>query len=575
MPGRLLQNNANPTPVKALSDDCVVLIVGTNGTIKEHVSGDPEDLLGVSHLPGSSRIGDLLCPQIAAALRQNIRHCLRSRKPYRLEATWLRANSESQIELQVLPNGRDTALVMVRDRTSVARFNARVHELAFRDPLTGLPNEAALMHALVDAVSDSQLREQKLAVMRIRLNGVRSINHNFGRDAGNEVLAESARRLAVSALSALPGVAALKCMLNLQLARTRGDEFTLLVKGAPSADGLRAIADAVHERLSQAFNFADNRLDISSSIGVAVFPLDGAEAKSLLCNADTALGDATLAGGNALKFFSEAEQAARNSRHDLEHELRWALEQDQFSLVYLPCTNLRTGAVVSVEALLRWRHPLRGDVPVDEIIPLTELTGLAEEIGAWVTQQACQAAAICRNTADIMVSLNMGARHAVAKQTPARIAEQILLCGLKPSRMQLEIRAADYFRHRKTMERSVSELRSRGIGVVLDDFRADTLHLASLAGSGVHTLKISRALIANIASDETVRRCTAAIIAMAHSLGIACSATGVENQRQFDILEDMQCDAFQGFLESEPLTISALVNHLESANVKGGEVTSA
>ncbi|MEM9057927.1 MAG: EAL domain-containing protein, partial [Pseudomonadota bacterium] len=206
--------------------------------------------------------------------------------------------------------------------------------------------------------------------------------------------------------------------------------------------------------------------------------------------------------------------------------------------------------------------PLRGDVPVDEIIPLTELSGLDEAIGTWVTDTACEAAAQAKQVADIKVSLNMGARHAVARSTPDRIAAQIKRCKLLPSRMQLEIRAADYFRHRKTMERAFAELTERGIGVVLDDFRAETMHLASLAASGVSSLKIGRALVANLTSDEAARRCVAATIAMARELGIACCATGVETRGQYDALRELGCTTYQGFFETTPLTLDALLSRL-------------
>ncbi|MEL7448698.1 MAG: EAL domain-containing protein [Pseudomonadota bacterium] len=566
MQGTQQRAHDNATAVKALSDDCLVLIVGVKGKVREHLSGDLQDLLGIDNFAEDAVVGSLFGPGIGDALTTNIRRCLRSRRPYRVEATWQRDGADLHLELQLLPHGRDSAIVMVRDRTSTERFNEQVHELAFRDPLTGLPNEAALMHSLVEAVSDSQLREQHLAVLRVHLNGIRSINHNFGREAGNEVLSESARRLAAPTLAAMPAVAALSTMLQLRLARTRGDEFTLLVHGVSSADALEKLARTINEQLAAPFSFADNRLDISGSIGVAMFPQDGAEPKSLLCNADTALGEATLAGGSAVRFFSEAGQVPRQKRLDLEQELRWALEQEQFSLVFLPCFDFATGAINSVEALLRWRHPLRGNVPVDEIIPLTELTGLDEAIGTWVTESACEAAAQCKEISDIQVSLNMGARHAVARATPDRIAAQIAHCGLKPSRMLLEIRASDYFRHRKTMEHGIAQLTARGIGLVLDDFRAESMHLTSLAVSGVSCLKLGRALVANVVSDDNARRCTAAAIAMAHSLGIACSATGVENERQYEMLKAMNCDTYQGFFESSPLPLEALLERLKTTN---------
>ena len=531
--------------VHARADATLMLVVKTDGRVVDVPAGDPAELgrkLDRATLSGSYL--DVIWPEEAAQqVRQRVRDATRRRSVSGLELVIEDTYGRRTHEVTVLPHGRDRALVLCRDTTRRASLEREVRDLAFRDPVTDLPNRAAFLRELGDRMNAARLVGRSLSVMRVNLRRLDYINRTFGRSAGTQVvklLADRARETLADEPSE-----------NLFLARTEGNEYALIIDRAIETDALKKMANTLVQALARPVALRDDSYAVDISVGIARFPQDASDLDSLLANTGVALYDARKHAASAIEFFSGTAQVRSLSRLDTATELRWALDNDQFSVVYQPWSDLATGELRGCEALLRWEHPLRGHVPLSEILPVAQMNDLCDALGDWVLDRAARDASARGTDPGFTVAVNLFARQSFSPHLVDRASEIIERHGVPATRIAFEIRAADFLRDMMSAEATARALRDAGFQVFLDDCGFEAISPRALLRTGIRQLKLGRRLIQRL-PEQRAQRVVAAHIGIAEALGIQLCATGVEDQAEHDALRALGCHLGQGFLLARP-----------------------
>ncbi len=430
-----------------------------------------------------------------------------------------------------------------------ARKSAEQHilHLAHHDVLTGLPNRLLFDDRLQQALARGARERDGVAVMMIDLDHFKRWNDRFGHLFGDRLLAAVARRLG-SLLRESDTVA-----------RYGGDEFIVLQVALRSPSAAVTLAGVINRSLARGFTIDERSLEMSASIGIALFPEDGVDADSLIRSADAALYLAKRDGGNGYHFI--LPRRARRQRpstrpNALQHDLKLALERQEFFLLYQPRFDLPSERVVAVEALVRWQHPRRGTVLPARFIPIAEAHYLIGELGDWILGEACRQSASWQGAGKVhAVSVNLSPAQITCRDLVARIDRLLNRLQLAPGALELEITetmAVDLAdRPLLSMLQQLVEL---GVRLSIDDFGSGRSSLAYLSRLPVHTLKIDRTFIRRIGRDPVDETIIRAVIGLAHSLGRRVVAEGVETRRQLAFLRNEGCDEIQGFLLSPPLS---------------------
>ncbi|MEO1574372.1 MAG: EAL domain-containing protein [Pseudomonadota bacterium] len=531
-----------------------MLVVRVDGRVVSIAAGDPEELrrgLGSDDLSG--QFLDALWPTDAVqSVRQRVRDATRRRLVSNLELTIDDQYGKRMHDVTVLPHARDRALVVCRDTTRRASFEREVRDLAFRDPVTGLPNRAAFLRELGDRLNDARLVGRTVSLLRVNLRRLDYINRTFGRNAGTALvssLAERAQTLLDSPgpdRPLPPGVTAF-------LARTEGNEYALVVEGTAETETLAALARSLVEHLTQPerLDSADDDVSVDVSVGIARFPQDADDIDTLLANAGVALYDARKHAASAVEFFSSTAQVRSLSRMDLATELRWALQNDQFHVVYQPWFDLGTGEARGAEALLRWEHPLRGQVPLSEILPVAQMNDLCDALGDWVLTRAAHDAANHTANQSLPIAVNLFARQSFSPRLVERATEIVSHYGVAPERIWFEIRAADFLRDMMSAEATARALGDAGFHVVLDDCGFEALSPRALLRTGIDQIKLGRRLIQRL-PEKKAQRVVASHLGLVEPLGIGMCATGVQDADELEALRRVGCKTAQGFLLGRP-----------------------
>jgi diguanylate cyclase (GGDEF)-like protein/PAS domain S-box-containing protein len=421
-----------------------------------------------------------------------------------------------------------------------------------RDPLTGLSNRALFGELLVHATAQAAHGNSEFALLFINLDNFRTINESLGHSAGDRLLIEVASRLR----ALLPGVDA--------IARVGGDEFNLLIEHDHNAPGVDLLAQRVIDALSQPYQVQGAAVYVGASVGIALYPGDGVDVGTLQSSAAAALNQAKGKGQGSLRFFSPEMSSRARDRLALEADLRGALEQGEMTLHYQPQIDLRTGELVGLEALIRWQHPVRGNVPPNEFIPLAEECGLIVELGDWVLRTACRqirrwtdAGVAPRHTA-INISAIQLSRGRLLSSVQSAIGDS----GIAPGQLELEITESFVMAERELSFQSLADLRAFGVRLSIDDFGTGYSSLAYLQQLKVHKLKIDMSFVRDMMKNGGNAAIVKAVIALGQSLGLEVIAEGVEQADQARYLRELGCDVMQGYLVSRPLPgdqISALL----------------
>nr|WP_281397233.1 PAS domain S-box protein [Chitinivorax tropicus] len=428
------------------------------------------------------------------------------------------------------------------DITSRKEAEERLHFLANHDALTRLPNRARLHERLEQSLFRLHGHAHQLAVLFIDLDRFKTINDTLGHHAGDQLLKEVAVRLK-------------RCVKEWDLiARLGGDEFTVVMENITDVQHVAGVAERLLHTLGQPFMLEQQELFITASIGIAMAPIDGSDAASLLKNADIAMYRAKELGKNTYQFFASEMNALAMEHLVMESSLRYALERREFELHYQVQVELLQHRIIGMEALVRWRHPELGLVAPARFIPLAEENGFIVPIGEWVLLTACQQAKRWQEAGypPVRMAVNLSPRQFRPFSLVQSVRNALALSGLAPEWLELEITESMIMRDAEEAIEIMSELKAMGVQLSIDDFGTGYSSLNNLKHFPIHNLKIDGSFIAGVPGDGEDTAITEVIITMAKRLGLSVVAEGVERMEQLLFLRENGCDLVQGFMFSEP-----------------------
>ncbi len=426
-----------------------------------------------------------------------------------------------------LNNLARTILAMDRERRET---EAQLQELAHYDPLTGLPNRTLFHLRLSEAISNSERTGQKVALQLLDLDDFKIVNDTLGHPAGDELLKEISRRL-------------LQCVRDTDtVARLGGDEFAIIQNHLKETFRVEILAQRVINSVHEPVHINGDLVQTGTSIGITIYPDDATETDELLRSADLALYHAKRESAGSFYLYDLALDEEVKDRTRLENDLRKAIENNEFHLVYQPKSDLTTGAITGAEALIRWQQPERGMVPPGEFIPVAEQAGLIPQITEFVLRQIGRDTASWPDgqLADIRISVNLSA---LDLKRP----------NFEASNLELEITEHALVDNVERTKETLEGLRDRGIELSVDDFGTGYSSLSYLKHFPLDYLKIDRSFIQDITKRGANSSIATSVITMAHGMGMQVIAEGVEYEDQAILLRDLGCDQMQGHLLSVPL----------------------
>ncbi|MGH8727955.1 MAG: PAS domain S-box protein [Burkholderiales bacterium] len=458
-------------------------------------------------------------------------------------------------------HGKVSKVVVVsRDITERKHAEAYIRHLAHHDGLTGLPNRVLLADRLGLAIVQANRDQRRAGLLFIDLDRFKDVNDKLGHQAGDRLLQTVAERLSDSVRE------------GDTVARLGGDEFVVLLPNIRDHNDTQRVANKILGNISRPYTLEGQAFIITPSIGIAVFPGDGATVEDLMRNADAAMYHAKQMGRNNCQFFNRTMNPVTNARFTLESQLRRALEQDQLLLHYQPIVDVKSGEIRSVEALLRWQPPGGGVSLPGKIIPVAEESGLIVPIGEWALETACKTAMRFRDVGlpDLRIAVNLSPRHFRKKELASHIAQVLKRCELSPRNLELEVTEnviMEFGEESVAVLRSVTEM---GIALTVDDFGTGYSSLSYLKHFPVDRLKVDNVFVREVTSDPDDAAIVTAVIAMAHGLDLKVVAEGVETQAQLDFLRMHHCDEAQGAFFSPPLTAEELLQMLARTTPREG-----
>ena len=434
------------------------------------------------------------------------------------------------------------------------RSEHRIVKLAYFDALTGLPNREQLHNRLNSALATAKQHKQMLAVLYLDLDNFKRVNDTLGHAVGDELLCLVAARLRHSVRSDETVDESAGSRSN-HIARLGGDEFIVILPNVCGPGDAAAVAARLIAELQEPMRLALHSLVVTPSVGIAMFPADGADVDGLLRNADLAMYFAKRKGPGMSAFFDASMNDAALRRFTLEAKLRGALERGEFTLHYQPQFDVRTGGISGMEALLRWTSDELGVVQPLEFIPVAEETGLILSIGEWVLRTACLQAKswVDEGLPVVRMAVNVSGQQFVLRDFPQLVAGIIRETGIEASMLELEITESVVMKDEAWAEQALAQLKELGVMLAIDDFGTGYSSFGRLRHFAVDRLKIDRSFMTSLIDCSDDRAIAAAIIAMSRSLRINVTAEGVESFPQLLFLQEHECHEAQGFLFSRAL----------------------
>lgn len=482
-----------------------------------------------------------------------------------------------QIELERDSKGRVVRVqAAVQDVTENHRAETKIHELAYYDGLTRLPNRSLFAERLDLALELARRYKRQLAVMFIDMDDFKRVNDTLGHNSGDLLLRTVGHRLQSCVKSG--------DLLNMSntgsggetVARMGGDEFTILLPEITGMDEATDVAQSILDSLSQSYDLSGNEVYSTPSVGIALFPEHGDTAGDLLKNADMAMYFAKREGKNIYKTFEPSMNDVSMVRFSMESQLRKAMQSEELSLVYQPQMNLLSGELDAVEALLRWNNVELGNVSPADFIPLAEETGLIVPIGEWVLRTACLQASEWREQGLLLtrIAVNISVLQFVRPDFPNVVQTILEETGLDPSALELEITESVLAKDTTGAVSTLRRLKEIGVQLSIDDFGTGYSSLSQLKHFPIDRLKIDQSFVSGVTTNRHDAAITKAVLAMASSMELMVVAEGVETQEQLSFLEGNHCDEVQGYFLSRPLPpeqVESTLREAQEALIKRGK----
>jgi diguanylate cyclase (GGDEF)-like protein/PAS domain S-box-containing protein len=440
--------------------------------------------------------------------------------------------------------GRPATLNFFADITARVQAEAKIEFQAYHDPLTGLPNRTLFADRLNLALARARRHREPIAVLYADLDHLKRVNDTLGHTMGDLLLKQAALRF--------------RALLREEdtVARFGGDEFVILLARVKDGTVAARVAEKIVARMNEPMVIGEHTLRVTTSVGVASWPVDGDDAETLIKNADNALYQAKEQGRNAYRLFAPAMNERVQRRLALEQSLVRAVETARFSLVYQSQHDLRSSAIVGYEALIRWRDPGLGDVPPSAFIPLAEESRLIGRIGDWVLGRALMDAR--RFPGETRLAVNVSAIQLHDASFPQRVATLLSAHDFPAWRLELELTESAAIANDETVISVLLELRRLGVRIAVDDFGTGYASLSYLRHLAIDMVKIDRSFIAGVGRPSADSAIVLGIMGMAHGLGLVAVAEGVETAEQLEFLRGAGCDIAQGYLLGVPAPIDDL-----------------
>jgi diguanylate cyclase (GGDEF)-like protein len=437
---------------------------------------------------------------------------------------------------------------------SVRQSRKAIHHLAYYDPLTNLPNRRMFTERLHQSLENARRNNRLLGVLFIDIDNFKRINDTFGHSVGDRLLRSVAGQL-LTCLRRSDAIGRDQDMEDIPVARLGGDEFTVLLNGIDKAEDAARVARRIIDAIAVPFLIGTEEVVVTPSIGIAVFPYDGDSIEVLIRNADNAMFSAKGRGKNSYEFYTQSMGSTALERLAMEQSLRTACSEQQFEIYYQPKIDLKTRAVVGLEALLRWQHPEQGTIAPDDFIPAAEESGLIVPIGEWVLRNACLQLRRWSDDglAPMRIGINLSACQFRQSLFYRQIESSLQDAALAPGWLELELTESVIMEDIQNSSQVLRDLRHLGVSISLDDFGTGYSSLSLLKRLPINTLKIDRSFVQEIGNDDDSAAIVEAVITLAHSLRLRVIAEGVETREQLDFLAERGCDEAQGFFFTCPL----------------------
>jgi PAS domain S-box-containing protein len=559
--------------------DCGVVLLDEAGRVLQ-ANLAAQQLLGLApeRLEGG-RLADLCHPEDAEREGLVLDPCARD-EARRAVCRMKRAGAEewfwAEISARGLADGR--VQTILRDITIERESARRIRDLAYFDALTGLPNRELFREQIDRAIERSRRVDRPMALLFIDIDRFKKVNDSLGHSSGDVLLTEVADRLRAAVrggdtIGRLTHGSEERRKESSGISRLGGDEFTVVVADLDHPQDAARVARRILHALSRPFQITGQEIFAGCSIGIAVWPEDGASSELLLRSADIAMVHAKSRGGGSYAFFSASMNVASTRRLELESCLRHAFERDEFRVAYQPIRDTRTGRISAVEALVRWTDGSGQSISPAEFIPIAEEAGLIVDLGAVVLKTACRQARAWQDQgfAPIRMSVNISV-HQLRRTGIVDSIDQILYeANLPPGFLELEITESSMLDANPNISAAISQLCEMGIGFALDDFGTGYSSLSALQRFPIERLKIDRSFVAGVGGNANDEALVSAILALARRLSIEVVAEGVETQEQARFLTELGCRELQGYLFSRPQPAEVVVGMLDRDDKAPGE----
>jgi diguanylate cyclase (GGDEF)-like protein/PAS domain S-box-containing protein len=448
---------------------------------------------------------------------------------------------------------RQGFFVVLSDITRRKQLEHELETMAYIDKLTKLPNRRFFMDRLSEAVKEAEVFGSGLAVLFLDLDNFKIINDSLGHEVGDFVLSEAAWRI-----HKVLRTDDIVCRLG-------GDEFTVIIKGVEQTRELTKIANSIIQEFTKPIPHKDRELRVGTSIGIVQYPQDGRDDKELVKNADTAMYAAKQAGKNVFRFFTQNMHQDLHEYMELESALRKAIDNSDLQLVFQPFVDVDTQKITNCEALLRWKHPERGNIPPARFIPIAEQSGLIGDIGDWVFNEACKQ--MKRWKFKINVSINVSGSELLDKDFVSRLQNTLIKHNIEAYRIQLEFTEHVLVSKDGSNLSILNALKRAGFRIAVDDFGTGFSSLSYLSELPVDAIKIDKAFINKLPHDRRTIAVVNAIISLAKNLDMMTIGEGTENKAQMEWLRAHGCKTLQGYYYHKPMTAMELESLMMPGNV--------